>query len=44
MSVHGGMLAGLADTVIGCAIHTKLPAGTGYTSLDLTIKLTRAAP
>jgi uncharacterized protein (TIGR00369 family) len=42
-SVHGGMLAGLADSALGCAVHTKLPAGTGYTSLDLTIKFTRAA-
>ena len=42
-SVHGGMLAGLADSALGCAVHTKLPAGTGYTSLDVTIKFTRAA-
>ena len=42
-SVHGGMLAGLADSALGCAVHTKLPAGTGYTSLDLAIKFTRAA-
>lgn len=42
-SVHGGILATLADTALGCAIHTKLPVGTGYTSLDLTIKFTRAA-
>jgi uncharacterized protein (TIGR00369 family) len=42
-SVHGGMLAGLADSALGCAVHTKLPAGVGYTSLDLTIKFTRAA-
>lgn len=42
-SVHGGLLATLADTALGCAVHTKLPAGVGYTSLDLTIKFTRAA-
>lgn len=42
-SVHGGMLAGLADSALGCAVHTKLPAGVGYTSQDLTIKFTRAA-
>jgi uncharacterized protein (TIGR00369 family) len=42
-SVHGGILATLADTALGCAVHTKLPAGTAYTSLDLTIKFTRAA-
>jgi len=42
-SVHGGMLAALADSALGCAVHSKLPAGTGYTSLDLAIKFTRAA-
>lgn len=42
-TVHGGILSTLADTALGCAVHTKLPAGTGYTSLDLTMKFTRAA-
>jgi uncharacterized protein (TIGR00369 family) len=42
-SVHGGILATLADTALGCAVHTRLPAGTGYTSVDLTIKFTRPA-
>lgn len=42
-SVHGGVLATLADSALGCAVHTKLLAGTAYTSLDLTIKFTRAA-
>ncbi|WP_447587433.1 PaaI family thioesterase [Microbacterium lacticum] len=42
-AVHGGMLSGLLDSALGCAVHTKLPAGMGYTSLDLTIKFTRAA-
>ncbi|MFZ2511977.1 MAG: PaaI family thioesterase [Gordonia sp. (in: high G+C Gram-positive bacteria)] len=42
-TVHGGVLATLADSALGCAVHTKLSAGTAYTSLDLTIKFTRAA-
>ncbi|WP_200826354.1 PaaI family thioesterase [Microbacterium timonense] len=42
-SVHGGVLSTLADTALGCAVHSMLPAGTRYTSLDLTIKFTRAA-
>lgn len=42
-SVHGGILATLADSALGCAVHTKLSAGTAYTSLDLTIKFTRSA-
>ncbi|WP_442939961.1 PaaI family thioesterase [Nocardioides sp. B-3] len=38
-----GSPATLADSALGCAVHTKLSAGTRYTSLDLTIKFTRAA-
>jgi len=40
-TVHGGILATLLDTATGCAVHTTLPAGTGYTSLDLTTKFLR---
>ncbi len=39
--VHGGILATLLDTAAACAVHTTLPAGTGYTSLDLTTKFLR---
>ncbi|MDO9063201.1 MAG: PaaI family thioesterase [Microbacterium sp.] len=41
-SIHGGILSTLADSAVGCAVQTKLPAGTGYTSLDLQIRFTRA--
>jgi uncharacterized protein (TIGR00369 family) len=37
-TVHGGVLATLLDTATGCAVHTTLPAGVGYTTLDLTTK------
>lgn len=37
-SVHGGVYATLLDSAAGCAVHTMLPAGVGYTSLDLTVK------
>ena len=40
-TVHGGVLATLLDTCTGCAVHTVLPAGFGYTSLDLTTKFLR---
>jgi uncharacterized protein (TIGR00369 family) len=40
-SVHGGVLAALCDSACGCAVHSTLPAGTSYTSLDLTIKFIR---
>jgi uncharacterized protein (TIGR00369 family) len=40
-SVHGGVYATLLDSAAGCAVQTKLPAGTGYTTLDLTVKFLR---
>ena len=36
-TVHGGVLCTLADTVIGCAVHSTLDAGVGYTSIDLQV-------
>jgi uncharacterized protein (TIGR00369 family) len=42
-TVHGGILATLLDTATGCAVHSTLPAGWGYTSLDLTTKFLRPA-
>ena len=39
--VHGGVLSTLLDTATGCAVHTTLPAGVGYTSLDLNVKFLR---
>jgi uncharacterized protein (TIGR00369 family) len=40
-TMHGGVLATLLDSATGCAVHTTLPAGTAYTSLDLTTKFLR---
>ena len=40
-TVHGGVLATLLDTAASCAIHSTLPAGVGYTTLDLTTKFLR---
>ncbi|HEY7813702.1 MAG TPA: PaaI family thioesterase [Nakamurella sp.] len=40
-TVHGGVIAALLDTACGCAVHTTLPAGTGYTSLDLNTRFLR---
>jgi uncharacterized protein (TIGR00369 family) len=39
--VHGGYAATLLDSVLGCAVHTTLPAGVGYTSLGLEAKFVR---
>jgi uncharacterized protein (TIGR00369 family) len=41
--VHGGVLATLLDTAAACAVHTTLPAGVGYTSLDLNTRFLRPA-
>jgi uncharacterized protein (TIGR00369 family) len=40
-SVHGGVYATMCDSACGCAVHTMLPAGAYYTSLDLTVKFIR---
>jgi uncharacterized protein (TIGR00369 family) len=42
-SVHGGVIATVLDTATGCAVHSTLPAGVGYTSLDLATKFLRPA-
>jgi uncharacterized protein (TIGR00369 family) len=39
--VHGGVIATLCDSACGCAVHSMLPAGTAYTSLDLSVKFLR---
>jgi len=33
--VHGGYAATLLDSCMGCAVHTRLEAGQGYTTTDL---------
>jgi uncharacterized protein (TIGR00369 family) len=36
-SVHGGVAATLIDSATGCAIHTTLPAGVPYTTVNLSV-------
>jgi uncharacterized protein (TIGR00369 family) len=36
-SVHGGYAAILLDSAMGLAVHSTLPAGTGYTTLEFKI-------
>jgi len=40
-TVHGGVFATMLDSACGCAVHTLLPAGVRYTSLDLSVKYLR---
>jgi uncharacterized protein (TIGR00369 family) len=39
--VHGGLVSTLLDTVVGCAVHTTLPQGVGYTSIELKVSYLR---
>lgn len=39
--VHGGAMATLLDSVMGCAVHTMLPQGRGYTTLNININYVR---
>jgi uncharacterized protein (TIGR00369 family) len=41
-SVHGGIAATVLDSCMGCAVHSLLPAGVGYTTTDLQIRYVRA--
>ncbi|KNZ31992.1 MAG: aromatic compound catabolic protein [Methylibium sp. NZG] len=41
--VHGGWYATLLDSALGCAIHTLMPAGRGYTTAELSVNIVRAA-
>jgi uncharacterized protein (TIGR00369 family) len=36
-TVHGGFAATLLDSAVGCAVHTRLKAGQGYTTLELKV-------
>jgi uncharacterized protein (TIGR00369 family) len=39
--VHGGLAATLIDSAAGCAVHTTLPVGTGYTTTDVQVRFVR---
>ena len=40
--VHGGLAATLLDSALGCAVHTTMAKGMGYTTVQLNVNLTRA--
>jgi uncharacterized protein (TIGR00369 family) len=40
--VHGGYFCTLLDSALGCAIHSTLPQGVGYTTLELKVNLIRS--
>jgi len=41
-NVHGGIVTVLLDTAMGCSFHTTLPAGVGYTTLELKINFVKS--
>ncbi len=43
-TVHGGIIATLLDSALGCAVQTVLPDGVAYTTLSLEVKYLRAVP
>ena len=40
-TVHGGLVCTLLDSALGCATHTTLPAGMGYTSIEIKVNYLR---
>jgi len=41
-AVHGGLVCTLLDSVCGCAMHTTLPLGRGYTSVEIKVSYLKA--
>ncbi|MGW6120829.1 PaaI family thioesterase [Nocardia sp. NPDC055165] len=41
-TVHGGIAATMLDSAMGCAVHTTLPAGVGYSTLELKVNYIRS--
>jgi uncharacterized protein (TIGR00369 family) len=40
-SVHGGWIATLLDSCVGCAVHSTLAAGKAYTTAELKLNFVR---
>jgi uncharacterized protein (TIGR00369 family) len=40
--VHGGLVCTLLDSVCGCAAHSTLPLGKGYTSVEIKVSYLKA--
>ena len=40
-TVHGGFAATLLDSALGCAVHTTMPVGRAYTTLEFKVNLVR---
>ena len=40
-TVHGGVMATLLDSVMGCAVHSTLPARGGYSTVEIKVNYVR---
>jgi uncharacterized protein (TIGR00369 family) len=40
--VHGGLAMTLLDSAMACSVQTRLPPGSGYTTLEVKVNLVRA--
>jgi uncharacterized protein (TIGR00369 family) len=41
-SVHGGVITAVLDSAMGCTLHSVLPLGTGYTTIDIKVNLLKS--
>ena len=41
-SIHGGLICTLLDSVLGCALHSTLAQGKGYTSIEIKVNYLKA--
>lgn len=41
-TVHGGWMATLLDSALGCSVHTLMPVGRGYTTAELSVNYVKA--
>ena len=43
-AVHGGWYGTILDSALGCAVMTKVPQGSVYTTLEYKVNIIRALP
>lgn len=43
-TLHGGWYGAILDSAMGCAVMTKVPQGSAYTTLEYKVNLIRAIP
>ncbi|MET0542001.1 MAG: PaaI family thioesterase [Variovorax sp.] len=36
-TIHGGWVATMLDSALGCSVHTMMPVGRGYTTAELSV-------